>query len=99
MGERGQIALQREGLVAAATRLERTASALMIDASSRRVSLAGTCSLSLSCLSHTIPQYVPARATSIATGLCGTGLCGYDYPREVIGALPRDGSPNRELLQ
>ena len=94
MGERGQIALQREGLVAAATRLERTASALMIDASSRRVSLAGTCSLSLSSLSHTIPQYVPARATSIATGLWG-----YDYPREVLGALPRDGSPNRELLQ
>ena len=32
MGERGKIALQREGLVAAATRLKRTVSAPMVDA-------------------------------------------------------------------
>jgi len=94
MGERGQIALQREGLVAAATCLKRTASALIVNASSLHLSLAGTSSLSLERLDHHIPQHVPTGATSIAIGLCG-----YDDRSEVIDALPRDGSPKRELLQ
>lgn len=85
MGERGQIALQREGLVAAATRLKRTVSAPMVDAFPPGLSLAGTFSVS---------QHVPACANSNAMGLCGD-----DPQGKVLDALPRDGFPTCELLQ
>jgi hypothetical protein len=94
MGERGHIALQREGLVAAATRLERTASALIVDTSPPRLSLAEILSPPVGRLNQNIPQQVPANSNSIAMGLCG-----YDYRRAVISALPRNNSPNRERLE
>jgi len=94
MGERGHIALQREGLVAAATRLKRTASALIVDAPPPRLSLAETLSPVVGRLDQNIPQQVPANSNSIATGLCR-----YDYRREVSSALTRHKSPNRERLQ
>jgi hypothetical protein len=94
MGERGQIALQREGLVAATTRLTPTAVALMVNASRPRLSLARTFSPSVGCPNHSIPQHVPAYG-----GTINMGLCGYNCHGEAAGALPRHGSSMREMLQ